>query len=424
MSLLLVLLLGCPPGTSEDPKPLDSDVPLDSGEPDTTDDTGGPSPGSCADDELALRSLIDGQAPSSGQVEALLASVALSCGWPVVSASGGYLFATTCSADGLMVAGDFDGWSGQPMDRNGALCWAELEVPSPTDAGYKLTDGTSWAADPWARRYRYDSYGELSLVRAQQAHLERWPGFPSSQLRGRTVRVWVPASGAFDRVLFAHDGQNLFDPDAFYGGWRLQESLPDGILVVASDNTVDRMEEYTHVQDLIHGTWYGGEGDAYAAWVHEELRPWAEEVYGDAELHGLLGSSLGGLISLHIAARYPGAYRFAGCMSGTLGWGSIGANNETMIERYAAAGHGSTALYLDSGGSGGCFDSDGDGIQDDDPGSSDNYCETMQMVSTLEGLGYTWEQDLWHWWEPGAEHNELAWAARVHLPLSVFASLD
>jgi predicted alpha/beta superfamily hydrolase len=419
---LVALLVACRPDDTGTPEVGDDTAPP--GETGDSDNTGDPVTGDCAADEQALMDLVHGAAPNSAAVRAVLGRVSKSCGWPLERADGGFLFACDCGSGSWSVAGDFDGWTGQPMSQHGALHWAAVDIPSPTDAGYKLTDGSAWDPDPYARRYLYDHNGELSLVRAQRAHLERWPDFEATELRARTLRVWVPAGGEFDRILYAHDGQNLFDPQAIWGGWQLQDALPDGILVVANDNTADRMEEYTHVQDRIHGAWYGGWGDTYAAFVHEQLRPWAEQTYGPAEIHGLLGSSLGGLISLHIALRYPGEYRFAASMSGTLGWGSIGATNETMIERYAAAGRQSTALYLDSGGSGSCYDSDGDGIQDDDPTAGDNYCETAQMVATLEGLGYQWEQDLWHWWEPGAEHNEVAWAERVHLPLELFASLD
>ena len=426
LALALFLLAGCP--SKLEPLPVDDTAgPVDTGPGDTgPGDTGETHPtDACAQDEATLRDMLAGAAPSRGQVQALLASVASSCGWPIETTSGSYLFACDCGGGAWKVAGDFDDWAGQSMAAHGSLSWVELDIPSPSDAGYKFTDGgASWSADPWARRYLFDSFGELSLVRARQAHLERWPAFEAQDLRTRTVRVWVPTGGTFDRVLYAHDGQNLFDPQAMWGGWRLQEALPDGMLVVANDNTSDRMEEYTHVQDLIHGSVYGGWGDTYAAFVHEQLRPWAAEQYGDASLHGLLGSSLGGLISLHIADRYPGEYAFTASMSGTLGWGSIGAANETMIQRYAAAGHRDTVIYLDSGGSGSCFDSDGDGTMDDDPSSSDNYCETAQLADTLVGQGYTHEQDLWHWWEPGALHNEAAWADRVGLPLSIFAALD
>src|SRR5262249_43338446 len=129
----------------------------------------------------------------------------------------------------------------------------------------------------------------------------------------------------------------------------------------------------------------------------------------------------------------PGQYAFAASLSGTMGWGSIGAgvHNQTMIERYKAHGHQGTVLYLDSGGNGTCFDSDGDGIKDDDPNATDNYCENLQMRDTLLSIQYhdqpdpmmQYKQDLFYVWDKGAEHNEAAWAARVAVPLKVFDGL-
>jgi hypothetical protein len=191
-------------------------------------------------------------------------------------------------------------------------------------------------------------------------------------------------------------------------------------LVVGIDNSPERMAEYTHVEDTIDGVVYGGRAEDYAVLV-QSLRADVEDRYGAAARVGLMGSSLGGLVSLVIADLEPDAWDFVISMSGTLGWGSIGAHEQTIIERYAGAGHRSFGIYLDSGGEGPCEDADGDGILDDSPTSSDNYCETRQMADTLSGIGYAWEEDLWHWHEPGAAHNEAAWAARVGRPLSIFA---
>jgi hypothetical protein len=80
-------------------------------------------------------------------------------------------------------------------------------------------------------------------------------------------------------------------------------------------------------------------------------------------------------------------------------------------------------LYLDSGGLGTCYDSDNDTILDDDPNATDNYCENAQMRDVLESIGYTMDADLFYVWEPGAEHNEAAWAARVWKPLQIFSAL-
>ena len=108
-----------------------------------------------------------------------------------------------------------------------------------------------------------------------------------------------------------------------------------------------------------------------------------------------------------------------------MGWGSIGksVHNPTMIERYAAHGHRSTVLYLDSGGGGSCFDSDGDGIEDDDPNAGDNFCENDQMRTTLLSVGYVDKKDFFYVWEQGADHNEAAWAGRVAVPMQIFAGL-
>jgi hypothetical protein len=110
-------------------------------------------------------------------------------------------------------------------------------------------------------------------------------------------------------------------------------------------------------------------------------------------------------------------------MSGTLGWGSIGPHTgERMIERYADAGLLGFAVSIASGGGGPCADTDADGIQDDGTGT-DNYCETLQMRDTLDAAGYVFDTDLFHWHEPGAQHNEAAWGARVFRPLQIFAGL-
>ncbi len=339
-------------------------------------------------------------------------------GWPVETAEG-HLFVYLASGS-WSVAGDFDDWSGAAMNCSEGLCWATVDGPR---GGYKFTNGSAWRADPWSRQYTYDDNGEMSLVAEGSSHLERHFGLAGIYMSARTLRVWVPAGG-YDRTLFVHDGQNLFDPEAIKGGWHLQDATPPGILLVGIDNTDERFEEYTHTPDRIDGSWYGGEGTEYADYVQGTVRPFVKAHYGEPGVVGTLGSSLGGLISLHIANVYPGAYAFAGSMSGTLGWGSIGTDNPTMIQLYADAGHRDTVVYLDSGGQGDtCRDSDGDGTDDDDPTSSDNYCETIQMRDTLAGLGYEFDKDLFHWWEPGAEHDEAAWAARVDLPLGVFAGL-
>ncbi|MCC6523613.1 MAG: hypothetical protein IT373_13235 [Polyangiaceae bacterium] len=382
---------------------------------------GGGSGGHC--DDPALCALL---AALRTDRDAALQAQSDADGWPA-PVGGGYLF-VSAEPSLALCAGDHDGWVGTPMTVESDFAWVVVDAPA-GDA-YKLTDGTTWLADPWARSYTYDAYGEMSLVTPASAHRERFFNVTDGVVLPRTVRVWRPASQP-THVLYAHDGQNLFDPNAPWGGWQLDASAPPGMLVVGIDNTPARMDEYTQVEDVIDGTTMGGAAPAYADFVETTVRALVASHYGEPPIRGVIGSSLGGLVSFYQALRHPGSYAFAASLSGTMGWGAIGldgaAHHPTIVESYAAAGHGSTALYLDSGGDGACWagyaDADGDGIDDDDPTAGDNYCENAQTRDVLYAEGYQSGVDFWYWHEPLAEHNEAAWAARVWRPLDIFAGL-
>ncbi|MDF1564818.1 MAG: alpha/beta hydrolase-fold protein [Deltaproteobacteria bacterium] len=419
LALLLVLLGGACPAPD--------DPGLDGGGGDGGSADGGGSDGGDPDggvqlsaDELYWREIL------AGGVDAAtgLAELAERGGFPL-EVEGGFLFAYLDDRqDTYALAGDFEGWTGLPMTLEAGVWWIVVPIPSPDGAKYKFVREFEdlYLADPLARRYGHDEFGEFSLVRSSGAHLERMSAGGS---RGGRIRLWVPA-GAIARHLYVQDGQNLFDPASFNGGWRLQESVGAGTLVVGIDNLgTARMDEYTHVADDGIGTGgpIGGGADAYTDWIVTSLIPQVEARYGAAPKRGAMGSSLGGLVSLHLWMRHPTHFAFVGSLSGTMGWGSLGTHTgETIIERLAGQSAGGVVLYLDSGGGpgSGCVDSDGDGIQDDAPDAADNYCENRQLADQLAADGWTWDQELHHWWELGAAHDEQAWAARVHRPLAIF----
>ena len=81
-----------------------------------------------------------------------------------------------------------------------------------------------------------------------------------------TIRALLPAGftpGGSYRTLLMHDGQNLMNPDAAWGGWRMDEALADpawaDVVLLAVDNASDRFEAYTHTIDTIDGEVYGGQ---------------------------------------------------------------------------------------------------------------------------------------------------------------------
>ena len=156
--------------------------------------------------------------------------------------------------------------------------------------------------------------------------------FPMPQL-GRSRRIWVylpPDYETSDRrypVLYMHDGQNVFDHATSYAGeWGVDEALDSlhaagdwGAIVVAVDNGAQhRMNEYS---PWVHPQAGGGEGDRYVDFLVETLKPWVDARYRtrpDRLSTGVMGSSMGGLISLHAALRRPDVFGRAGVFSPSL----------------------------------------------------------------------------------------------------------
>lgn len=421
------LLAACVDGDADPKQPTaDTVVVVDTDPPGGVGDSDAQG-SEVGDDEAALRGLLEG----SGDPEAILAQVAWSGGLPAATADGTFLFVALGEGPwGL--AGDFNGWEAEPMLQRGELWSIELAIEEPVGAGYKLVRMTDelLLPDPHGRFHRYDDFGRLSLVRpAPGPHLEWWPGLEGVDLLPRHVEVWVPGGTGPWPLLVAQDGNNLFDPNGVWGGWQLDATLATldaPVLVVGLHNTAERMSDYTHVDDSIGGLAVTARGDAYADLVTATVLPWAATTWALDGRTGLLGSSLGGLVSLHIGRRDPAAWDFVAAMSPTLGWGRFEAANTTMEQLYVDGGPLDLVVYLDSGGTpgpDGCTDPNGDGSTADDPDATDNYCTTRAMADALAESGWSWDADLWHWWEEGAPHNEAAWAGRVVRPLEQFLAV-
>jgi predicted alpha/beta superfamily hydrolase len=347
-------------------------------------------------------------------------------GFPIVEDHRLCLVALGDDVAALTVAGDFNAWDPEQypfIEITPELGYVIADLGSTPTGLYKLVrDGSEFFADPLARRFGWDDFGEYSQMDAlpDRSHHERWWDFDEGigLLEPRTITVWLPP-GAFDRsplpVLYMHDGQNLFAPDALWGGWKVGVTLDEAIatdvlapmIVVGIDNTAARLDEYTQVGDVIDGMPHGGRADEYADFLVDGVKPFIEGRYFAAsapESVAVMGSSLGGLVSLYIGLRHPGVFGQIASLSGTIAWGSIGAGNPTIIDAYTEQPPIGLRIYLDSGGDAGM------GCPDD---GSDNYCGNIELADTLRGLGWVDEQDLFHRWDPGAPHNEAAWATRL-----------
>lgn len=426
------------------PTTPDATVPPDA-RPDAAPDSGldagvdgGPS-GPMID--VRIEALMDPSA-SVADLEALMDEVRWAEGWPVTDGAR-WLFATRWDAPpgAVSLVSDINSWTPAraPATRaaSGVHYWVVIDGSSfdapAAGAKYKWHGAPdTYRAPPEARAYGFDTYGEHGYVAppVDSRWRERFDRFASAHLGPtRAFRALLPAGfrrGDPARVLLLHDGQNVLDPDAAWGGWRVDEAVSAprfaDVVVTAVDNAPDRFDAYTHVPDDIGtGGSVGGRADDYARLVFDEALPFFRAHYGlRAARQDLVigGSSLGGLVSLYLALSHPADVSCVIAMSPTLGWGAFDARAsgaDALVRRWT--GHGATAVYLDSGGRGTCTDRDGDGVQEDSA-DSDNYCTTVQLRDRLASLGYAFDADLFHHWEPDATHNEAAWAARVPGALS------
>jgi predicted alpha/beta superfamily hydrolase len=187
----------------------------------------------------------------------------------------------------------------------------------------------------------------------QKHSLDIW----SPQLRNRRyVDVYLPASYEDGRrrypVVYMQDGQNLSDPAIAFAGstWRLDEGLPwlasRGIepIVVGIHNTPARLAEYSPFSDATHG---GGDGDRYARFLIDTLRPRIDASYRtrrDRDATVAAGSSMGGLISLFLFFRRPSPFGAVAAFSPSIWFGGRG-----ILEFVATARPARGRVYLDAG---------------------------------------------------------------------------
>src|SRR5260221_5502650 len=254
-------------------------------------------------DALILQRVLDGTlAPGDG-----FSQVALSSGWPITT-SKGYLFALADAGNGPYQVSSA-AFAAVTLRSEAGVAWALVPIASPQNALYQFAtrSGVTFA-DPLSRNFKYDGSSQVSLVAAAGAHLERWPGIGDANIAPRTLRIWVPEQAA-THFLYAHDGQNLFGgvPSSF-GGWQLQAGAGPTTLIAGIDNSPARFAEYTPVTDVIGGQTAGGNGDAYTDYLENTVRPFVEAHYGKPVRSGVIGSSLGGVISYHQFLRHPSTW--------------------------------------------------------------------------------------------------------------------
>lgn len=218
--------------------------------------------------------------------------------------------------------------------------------------------------------------------------------------RYRRIWLYLPpdyeTSGKDYPVLYMHDGQNLFDAaTSFAGEWEVDETLNDLFaegkdvpIVVGIDNGgSDRIDEYT---PWPNGTYGGGDGDLYAQFIVETLKPYIDENYRTKpgrEFTGVMGSSLGGLISHFIGIKYQDVFSKSGIFSP-----SYWFNDEVYDFTFNTGKQADMKLYIMGGSA----------------ESGALLAEMMAMIDTLQATGFQ-EEEMALKVVPGGQHNEALW---------------
>jgi len=235
----------------------------------------------------------------------------------------------------------------------------------------------------------------------------------------RDVIFYLPPSyyenslKSYSNILIMHDGQNLFDKKTAYMGnaWLCQDSLDksiiggstDEVLVVGAYNTAARIDEYTYVYDPSEGA--GGKGDLYLDWIESTLIPLVQKTFPRVNIKretlGILGSSLGGLISCYAGVTRPAVYGKVGCMSSSFWWDENDFQKKVVpsMSPYQPL----NSVYMDSGtGS---------------PGEKECTAYTSDVYQQLIGKGYSANSNVFQYVDEGATHSESYWGPRFHLPM-------
>lgn len=259
---------------------------------------------------------------------------------------------------------------------------------------------------------------------------KRFENFSSKFVQNRHIDIWVPENYEQENnkryaVLYMHDGQNIFDPQFAYTGidWGIVPALEKlktngenlkEVIIVGIWNTDKRLDEY-----LPNKPFHSSRGetaldkikphlkgeilsDLYLQFLVTELKPFIDQSYrtlSGQENTYIMGSSMGGLISLYALCEYPHVFYGAGCLS--THWPII----RTLFRDYLKENMPDPSthkIYFDFG----------------TVGLDKEYEPHQNRIDTvMKNAGYTFGENWLTQKFEGAEHNEAAWRERIHIPL-------
>jgi len=224
----------------------------------------------------------------------------------------------------------------------------------------------------------------------------------------RGVTVYLPPDFSETRardypLLLLNDGQNLFDPARAHAGvsWQVPETADALIeagriepLVIAGidHGATERAAEFTPTPGNRPGTGYA---EKYAHFVIDELLPFLSRQYGvnvRGQKLGMGGSSLGALVTLVMAVKYPGRFRRLLLMSPSVWW-----DNRVILTMVSHADAWErTRVWLDVGRREGAI----------------TARDARRLRDTLRPA-LSSPADLRYFEDPNGDHSEKSWGRRL-----------
>ncbi len=234
----------------------------------------------------------------------------------------------------------------------------------------------------------------------------------------RDVLVYVPPSYPTHPerrypVLYMHDGQNLFDAHTSYAGeWQVDETLnalsAEGIEVIVVG--VCNAGEQRRIEYNPFPSKFGpGKGEAYLRFLTETLKPMIDADFRtlpDRAHTGVMGSSMGGLISLYAFFSFSEVFGIAGVMSP-----AFIISYPAVLDYVRAQTFKGGRLYMDVGTRELVGISFWDGLVG--LGSWRYLHSVRRVYRLLQAVGYSSPQHVLYVEEKGARHREAAWTRRL-----------
>ena len=250
--------------------------------------------------------------------------------------------------------------------------------------------------------HRVEGWGRQSI----HYHVD----FPSEFLpHPHTLTVYLPPGYELEPerrypVFYMHDGQNLFDAHTSFIGvpWGCDEIAErvirqgevEPLIIVGIANTPDRLLEYGPRR----GTGSEDSARAYGRFLAEGVVPFINETYRtrfDLGSTGVGGSSMGGLISLHLCEWYPNLFGRCAALSPSLWW-----DREAFAQSIHASARWTKTcrVWLDVGANEGGSDAGRQGM----------LRRSRALAEQLRELG----TDLRFHEDPHGSHHESSWGGR------------